>query len=111
VSRLGRLLAFTPEHTRVDRITAIATAALIVGWFVVFVIGTVWALVHLGRGGTQEAMTGAWLRFWHWRIWLLLLTAAVATAVLGVGGVRDLRRLFAQLRTAQRDDGDDGIVD
>ena len=79
---------------------------MIGGWFLVFVIGTTWALIHLARGGTHEQMTQAWLTFWQWRIWLLLATVALAA-----GGVRDLRRLFAQLRVAERDDRDDGIVD
>lgn len=110
VSGWGRLLAFTREHTRGDRWTAGATAAFIVFWFAVAVVGSVMALTHLARGGTHAEMTGAWLTFWKWRIAIMLLTAAVVTVVLAVGGVKDLRRLFAQLRTAARDDDDDGSV-
>jgi len=110
VSRFGRLLAFTPEHSRVDRWTAILTAAMIGGWFLVFVVGTVWALVHLGRGGTQEQMVDTWLHFWHWRIWIMVVTAAITTVVLAIGGVRDMRRLFKRLGSTERDDRDDGSV-
>lgn len=111
VSRLGRLLAFTREHTRGDRWTAGATAAFVVFWFLVSLVGSLWALAHLARGGTQAEMTGAWLTFWKWRIGIMLVTAAVVTVVLALGGVKDLRRLFARLRTAERDDADDGSVD
>jgi fatty acid desaturase len=104
------VFGFTPEHDRKDKLTAVLTVGLVGFWFLVFVIGTIWALVHLARGGTQEEMTRAWLQFWHWRIWLMVLAAAFATVVLAIGGVGDLRRLFAQLRTAERDDTDDGIV-
>ncbi|MCP4571525.1 MAG: sodium:solute symporter [bacterium] len=110
VSRLGRLLAFTPEHTRGDRITAGLTAGLIVGWFLIFVAGTVWALIHLGRGGSLADMTTAWLGYWKWRIWLMLGSAVIATVWLGIGGVRDMRFLLHRLRTAERDHDDDGIV-
>jgi hypothetical protein len=55
-------------------------------------------------------MTPAWLTFWKWRLWIMLGTAAIVTGVLAVGGVRDLRRLFAHLRVAERDDRDDGSV-
>lgn len=110
VSRLGRLLAFTPEHTRGDRVVACLTAGLIVGWFLVFVAGTAWALTHLARGGSLADMTDAWLAYWEWRIWLMAASAAVATVWLALGGVRDLRRLLHRLRTAVRDHGDDGVV-
>ena len=106
----ARVLGFTPDYTRGDRITAVATIGLIGFWFVVFVIGTVWALAHLAGGGSHAAMTDAWLTFWKWRIVIMLVTAVFATVFLAVGGVGDLRRLFAQLRTAERDDRDDGIV-
>jgi SSS family solute:Na+ symporter len=109
-SFLERFFAFTPEHNRRDKLTAVLTVGLVGFWFLVFVIGTIWALVHLARGGTQEDMTRAWLQFWEWRIWLMVVAAAFATVVLAIGGVGDLRRLFAQLRTAERDDSDDGIV-
>ena len=110
VSRLGRLLAFTPEHTRTDKLTAILTVGLIGGWFVIFVIGTVWALTFLGRGGRLEDMTAVWLSYWHWRIWIMLGSAVVATVWLAIGGVRDMRVLIGRLRSAERDDQDDGIV-
>lgn len=109
-SFVERVFAFTPEHDRRDKLTAVATVGLVGFWFLVFAIGTVWALVHLARGGTHEQMTQAWLQFWHWRIWLMIAAAAFATVVLAVGGIGDLRRLFAQLRTAERDDQDDGMV-
>lgn len=111
ISRMGRFLAFTPEHTRVDRWTAIVTTAMVGFWFLVFLVGTTVALVFLARGGEQEAMTAAWLAFWKWRIWLMLGSAIVATVVLAIGGVRDLRTVFARLGVAERDDRDDGIVD
>ena len=56
-------------------------------------------------------MTEAWLRFWKWRIWAMLASAAFATVTLAIGGVRDLRALTRQLATAERDDRDDGSVD
>jgi len=110
VSRLGRLLAFTPEHTRGDRLTAIFTAALITFGFVVFVVGTIWAVTFLARGGSLADMTDAWLGYWRWRIWFMLGSAVIATVWLGLGGVRDMKRLLDRLKTVERDDNDDGTV-
>jgi hypothetical protein len=110
VTRLERWLTFTREHTRGDRWTAGVTAAFVVFWFLVSLAGSLWALAHLAGGGTLADMTGAWLTFWKWRIWIMVVTAAVATVVLAIGGVGDLRRLFARLRTLERDDSDDGSV-
>jgi SSS family solute:Na+ symporter len=111
VSGLGRLLAFTREHTRLDRWTAGVTAAFVLFWFVVSLVGSLWAMGYLAGGGRQADMTQAWLTFWKWRIWIMLGTAAVATVVLAVGGMGDMKRLLAQLRVAERDDRDDGSVD
>lgn len=105
-----RVLGFTREHTQVDRLTALLTVALVLFWFLVFAAGTAWTLFHLARGGSHESMTTAWIRFWHWRIWLMLGSGAFATVVLAWGGIRDLRRLLAQLERAERNDLDDGIV-
>jgi hypothetical protein len=110
VSRFGRWLAFTREHTRLDRWTAIVTAGFVVFWFLVSLIGSLWALGHLAGGGSHAEMTQAWLIFWKWRIWIMLGTAAIATAVLAVGGIGDMKRLLARLRLAERDDRDDGSV-
>jgi SSS family solute:Na+ symporter len=111
ISRMGRVLAFTPEHSRTDRVIACVTAAMVGFWFLVFVVGTTWAIGYLARGGTHAGMTDAWLSFWKWRIWLLLASAILATVVLAIGGVRDLRRVLHRLAVAERDDRDDGIVD
>jgi SSS family solute:Na+ symporter len=110
VSRLGRWLAFTREHTLLDRWTASVTAGFVVFWFLVSLVGSLWALGHLAGGGTHADMTQAWLSFWKWRIWIMLCTAAVATVVLAVGGIGDMKHLLTQLRVADRDDRDDGSV-
>ncbi|MDR0352606.1 MAG: sodium:solute symporter [Opitutaceae bacterium] len=91
-------------YTREDR----WTIGLKVGWTTVFtaafVIGTA-----LGIAG--------WLRIEWWRGWwgftvLVSMLAAVATvAWFVIGGRRDLRRLFTHLRTASRDEEDNGTVD
>lgn len=106
----GRLMCFTNEHTRGDRVIYIITAANIVLWVIVLAGGTIAMLTYLARGGSLRETDEIWLAFWRWRIWFLLITAIAATTWLTIGGVADFRRLLRSLATATRDDTDDGIV-
>lgn len=110
-SRLGRLLGFTPEHTRADKFICIISIGFAAFWFLVVVAGSAMMLVHLARGGTLAESTAVWVEFWRWRTYLMLAFAIAATIWLGIGGAFDLRRLLRQLSTAKRDDRDDGIVE
>jgi SSS family solute:Na+ symporter len=106
----GRVMCFTNEHTRGDRVIYIITAANIVFWVIVLVGGTIAMLAYLARGGNIQDTNAYWLAFWRWRIWFLVVTAVAATVWLTIGGVADFRGLLRSLATAARDDADDGIV-
>jgi SSS family solute:Na+ symporter len=106
----GRLMCFTEEHTRADRVIYIVTAASILIWVVAVAIGTALMLIHLARGGAARDTDELWLQFWRWRVWFLIVTGVGATVWLTIGGVADFRRLLRHLATAERHDADDGIV-
>ncbi len=96
-------LRFGPEFSTGDRVIYSANYVWTLGWFIVFVIGTV---INLSRPVSDSA----WLQFW--KIWLgiNLGLAAVMLVWFTVGGLFDLRSMFQRLRTRERDHRDDGFV-
>jgi len=103
VTRLQRLFLFTPEFTRRDKVLYVATYAWTFFWFTIFVVGTVYNLTH-------EVGDESWARFWRWYIGVQFVAAGVVFVWFTLGGVADLRRMFARLRSVERDVGDDGVV-
>jgi SSS family solute:Na+ symporter len=83
---------------------SISVFAWSIFWFLVFVIGSIWYLWHPWSLET-------WGRYWYVNSILLPMLVGIITSVwLTWGGVRDLRRLFRDLRTCERNALDDGIV-
>jgi SSS family solute:Na+ symporter len=99
-----RALALGPEATRGDRAIYAVTYAWIGLWTLVFFAGTAWNLA-------TDVSDAAWGRFW--RIYIYAQAAAAAAVILWftAGGIRDIRRMLADLGTARRDDSDDGWVE
>ncbi len=67
----------------------------------VFIVGTV---LHFAVGD------GGWPVFWKYYIIVLSSIAIFVSAWLTIGGVRDLKNLIKDLKSAKRDDTDDGTV-
>ena len=100
-----RKLGITDEFTRGDKWIYALKYALF-GWtFGVGFLG-VSLLWLLGWMRTD----GAWITWWTIHLTLIGLVSILATVWFLVGGFRDLFRLFARLRTLQRDEDDDGTV-
>ena len=98
-----RVFGMGREFTRRDRALYIATYAWTFLWGAIFGVGTVW---HLLTGSTDAG----WMVFWRAYIWLYLVVAVVVLVIFGVGGARDLRAMFAQLKGQARATEDDGFV-
>jgi SSS family solute:Na+ symporter len=103
VTRFQKLFLFTPEFSRRDKVLYLATYAWTFFWFGLFVIGTVYNLTH-------DMADASWARFWRWYVGVQFVTAGVVLVWFTLGGVADLRRMFARLRSAERDAADDGVV-
>ncbi len=103
VTRLQRLFLFTPEFSRRDKVLYLLTYAWTFFWFTLFVIGTVYNLTH-------DVADASWTRFWKWYVGVQFVTASVVFVWFTLGGVADLRRMFARLRAVERVAGDDGVV-
>jgi SSS family solute:Na+ symporter len=99
-----RLIGIGKEFTKWDKVIAISLFAWTMIWVVVLVIGSAWnAFSPLGAE--------FWADYWHVvgigiPVFLCFVTAIWFT----YGGVRDIRRLFADLRREQVDVLDDGTV-
>jgi SSS family solute:Na+ symporter len=98
-----RLFGMGKEFTRRDKVLYLTTYAWTFLWGAIFGVGTIW---HLWKGSTDAG----WMVFWRAYIWLYLVVAVVVLVVFAVGGARDLRAMFAQLRGQERRTEDDGFV-
>jgi len=93
------------EFTRGDKIIYVLAMGQALATFGVFVIGTVLNLTVF-----KDASAEGWIEFWKWYVLVYFVLAVVVTIWLSIGGVRDLRYMYAQLRSALRDARDDGTV-
>jgi len=98
-----RTLWAGPDFTRGDRLILLLNYVWTLGWFLVFVVGTVYNLTH-------EVRDASWMRFWRIQIWIQVGLAVVTVVWFTTGGFVDLARMFRTLRTRQRDHTDDGFV-
>lgn len=100
----GRLLGFTSDFTRADRMLVFATLIWTFGWFTVAVGGTICSLI-------KPFSAQAWSGFWMIKSWMGLVLGIVTTIWINIGGFIDLRYMIRRLRTDARDVSDDGVVE
>jgi hypothetical protein len=77
------------------------TYTWILGWFAVFAIGTAYNLI-------SPTADTAWILFWKAYMWIHIVVAVIVVVWFGIGGARDLKRMFSRLKTLERDPADDG---
>jgi len=87
-----------------DKIIFLAVGGWFFGWFAVFIVLTFYQLTI----GLSEP---AWSSFWRIYIYAQYALVIVVTVWFLIGGVRDLKRLFADLTVATRSDLDVGMVE
>jgi SSS family solute:Na+ symporter len=102
-SRWLQIVGITSEFSTWDRVLAIALVVWNAGWFLTFLVVTVMNLV-------VEFPYAWWSRFWHFYIWLYFIISVPATIWFTIGGIHDIRALFRELSTIERDHTDDGRV-
>lgn len=102
---LGSLIGITPEFTRFERFVSYGTFSWSMGWWFIFLIGTMLSL-------TTDWITDAvWFKFWWWKLVpFSVVLGTVCTIWIMLGGIRDAHRLFRDLRSERVDDHDDGTV-
>lgn len=98
-----RVFLMGKEYTLGDRCLVIGSYAYSLLFFVVFLVGTLYAF-------RVDISDLAWMRFWYGYSWLMLVLMIIMTVWLIVGGVRDVKKLMRELKTMARNDLDDGTV-
>lgn len=108
VSGLRAILP-TEEFSRSDRYIYYGKFVWTLGWFAVFAIGTV---IYLGSraGWWNDLSEDAWVTFWAWRIWLVVVVGVATTVWFLIGGLLDTRAMFRRLAVVKRDHRDVGMV-
>lgn len=103
-SRFWRALGVGREFSLWDRRVYVASLAWVFMWGGVFAAGTLWHLL------VRPIPTETWLGFWHFLVWMAIVLAMIVVSILLIGGIGNLREMFALLRSRERDHTDDGSV-
>lgn len=101
--RSWRSLGMGPEFSWGDKIIYIGTMVWVLGWWAVFLIGSVLNKI-------LDITESAWVAFWHVNLWISLVLGFITTGWFIVGGIADVRRLFRDLEKNRINEADDGRV-
>jgi SSS family solute:Na+ symporter len=98
------ILRFNDDFTFADKLVSGGMFVWSMLWLILVVVGTTWNLVH-------RWPDSVWLDYWL-IVGILLPVAITAITFVwfGIGGIMDLRSLFASLAAMKRDASDDGSV-
>ncbi len=102
-SRGWRVFGMGREFSRRDRALYLLTYAWTLLWGAIFGVGTI---INLSR----DVSDAEWMAFWKVYIGLYAVVSASVLVWFTVGGLGDLKRMFARLGASRRDVLDDGIV-
>ncbi len=98
-------IGITKEFTRFDKFLAWSSTVWSMGWFLVFAIVTILGVT------TTWLTTKFWIELWWWKLIPFSVTLGViATVWLGWGGIKDVLRMFHDLRGERIDTADNGFV-
>ncbi|MGE4490531.1 MAG: sodium:solute symporter [Kiritimatiellales bacterium] len=102
-SLIERILGITDEFSRSDKVVYYGMTLWTVFWSLVFIIGTAYNLSH-------TVSPEAWRKWWKIHLGILLSISVISTVWFTWGGIRDMFRLYRDLRVKNRDESDDGWV-
>lgn len=72
-------------------------------WIVIFLSITAYHLIF-------KTTDKFWLGFWKFYIYVFFILGTIVTVWFTIGGIRDIRHMYARLKTIIRDHSDNGIV-
>ena len=93
----------TSEFTRGDKFIYGLIITWTLGWFGVFVIGTIYNF-------RSELSVDTWAVFWRIYVYVSVITVAVTIVWYLIGGILDIKRMFRSLASVEKNDEDDGMV-
>lgn len=91
------------EFTKGDRLIYAVTFWFNMLGVIAFIVGTIW-FVTIGISDK------AWSLFWYYKTAVAIIAGCIAVIWLLFGGFKDLFEMFRTLKTAKRDEHDDGRV-
>ena len=92
------------EFTKGDKFIYITTYVWTFLWVVLFVIGTLYNL-------SVDVEDTSWMEFWKIYVYINLAISIVVIIWFTIGGVKDMKDMFVQLKSQKIDEHDDGFVD
>ncbi len=104
VDKLGwKAFGIGKEFTKGDKIIYIGTYAWTIAWVLTFIVGTTYNLY-------TDVDNEAWMTFWKIYIYANLAASILAIIWFTIGGVKDIKNMFKQLGSMERNVNDDGTV-
>lgn len=100
-----RAFGMGKEFTWGDRVIYVLALAQSLITFGVFLVGTLLNLFVF-----KDASSKSWMEFWKYYVLVYFVISVVVTVWLSIGGLMDLRNMFATLGTMTGDARDDGTV-
>ncbi|MGZ0655408.1 sodium:solute symporter family protein [Coraliomargarita sp. W4R53] len=97
-------LGFTKEFTKSDKFVYVLQLAWVSFFFLAFITICVWQLFH-------KWPEDWWANWWYFNLMFTGVAGAITTVWFLICGTLDLKRMFARLKTIQRDENDDGTVE
>ncbi|PIE23852.1 MAG: sodium:solute symporter [Planctomycetota bacterium] len=94
-------LGFTREFSGRDKWVTWITISWPLIWTVIFVVVTIYNL-------SVDVPAESWLFFWRYWTWFVFATGFVILCWFTIGGILDLRQMFARMRALRDDEGDHG---
>jgi len=102
-SRGLKMLGMGKEFTKGDKLLYILTYIWIIGWTLIFIVGTIYNLL-------VNVSDLSWMKFWYIYLFINLVIAIIVVFWFAIGGCKDIKDMFDRLRIMERDDKDDGFV-
>ncbi len=99
-----KVLAWTKEFTRGDKVIYAVTIGWTLLWVLVFIAGTVYNFA------VQPIENSTWMQFWKIYTYIFLGISIIVTIWFTIGGIKNLREMISALRHNLRDHSDDGFV-
>jgi SSS family solute:Na+ symporter len=98
------VLGFRKGFSFADKATFFFVYFYLLANMLAIMVMTVW---HFAFGTTDRI----WLRFWHYYVWFNFFLVLGIIIWFSLGGLKDLKDLYRRLKTAIRDETDDGTVE
>ena len=103
VPRGLKAIGITEEFTKSDRRLYYITYTWVIGWFLTFLIGTIYNL-------NKTVVDDSWIAFWKAYMWINVVVAILVTIWFTYNGFNDLKGMLKELKRKKIDIKDNGFI-